>query len=679
MEVRAEHPRIWLTPEKLKRLRGEVEGLSLRELRVLSGRSTIGRALIYAITGEREVGREAVDAVMSQSRFGGQRSLLETALCYDWCRGLLARREEEVFRERLLRSAKAAVEFGRLWRSFANEMYAAGWRVGLAALTLHGEHPYAQTALDFVLREWEDALKVLNNIYPDGSWGEGYNYNHHTANNALRFFLALRGATGVDLAGNCNYLRNNGYYIIYGVKPNGLIYPGDDNDHPAINWFERDALLMANEVFRNPHYQYFLNHCPFMRFQFDDRNKWRDLLWYDASIPESPIEELPLSRLFKGDGLVIARSGWNWDRPRGRCDDTWVTFRCGRYLSDHCHLDNNHFEIYHRGELAIDSGRYDCDWGLEADPAAVRASQFFSYYKRSIAHNTVLVHDPDEKMEMGVLNDGGQKEMIRVNGVRNVPEDYEQGVYPSDDGTGTCDWVTNPGRWDLGRITGYLSTADFTYVCGDATESYSADKVREFTRVFLYIRPDLVVVFDRVESSKAEFRKTWLLHSIDEPQMLAEHGEFQVEYGEGRLVCLPVLPVDCRAEKIGGPGNEFLAAGVPLALGGSTGGPVALNYGEIPGAWRMELSPPRPAERDYFLNVLLMSEAGTSTTTAVEILSEEADSVTVAVAVPHGAEATITFAKSGPPSGHLHLVKDGGAAFDGDLADEVVREAEGGV
>jgi hypothetical protein len=187
------------------------------------------------------------------------------------------------------------------------------------------------------------------------------------------------------------------------------------------------------------------------------------------------------------------------------------------------------------------------------------------------------------------------------------------------------------------------------------------------------VRPDLIVVFDRVESTQARFRKTWLLHSVEEPQMLAEKCAFQVEYGEGRLVCLPVLPLECTAGKIGGPGREFLVAGVALTLGGVTAAGVTLEYGEIPGAWRVELSPATEAERDCFLNVLLTADRGTSIIPDVEVVADDDAAVSLRVRTPHGTEAEFRFAKTGAPSARLMLTKDGRVVFRGDMPDELVQ------
>ena len=115
----------------------------------------------------------------------------------------------------------------------------------------------------------------------------------------------------------------------------------------------------------------------------------------------------------------------------------------------HCHYDNGHFDIYYKGELAHDSGRYDDDWGLQVDER-IRTSEFFNYYQRTIAHNTILVYDPDEKFEMGVLNDGGQKELLMVGGETQTSRlTTTQGVYPT---------KRRPGRKRLGekpRTVGY--------------------------------------------------------------------------------------------------------------------------------------------------------------------------------------------------------------------------------
>ena len=43
----------------------------------------------------------------------------------------------------------------------------------------------------------------------------------------------------------------------------------------------------------------------------------------------------------------------------------------------------------------------------------------------------------------------------------------------------------------------------------------SPHKLEHFTRQFVYLRPEVFVIFDRVVSTRAEFPKRWLLHTND--------------------------------------------------------------------------------------------------------------------------------------------------------------------
>ena len=87
-------------------------------------------------------------------------------------------------------------------------------------------------------------------------------------------------------------------------------------------------------------------------------------------------------------------------------------------------------------------------------------------------------------------------------------------------------------------------------------------------------------------------------------------------------------------QKIGGPGNEFLVAGVHYAVGpnASSGRKAPLAPGEIPGAWRVEVSPSEAADEDYFLTVMLVTDKGLSTDVpAAKVLANDAEKVTISV------------------------------------------------
>jgi len=658
MKIRDSRPRIWLDDGRVAWLKKKMAGKSAGEVRTECGSSTEGLALAYLITGDARTGREAVQKVLEGSGRAGKASVATGAIVYDWCYPLLSGEEKKTIRDRAIPWCKGAMKNGRNWRSFHNGLYSTAVPVSFAAIAFSGDDPFSDEAFAFLNPEWEDVLRTFENVFPDGAWGEGFDYNRHVSYDAMRYFLALKTATGEDFIADSLHLRNTVYYIMYCTKPNGLVIPEKDCDFPFVGEWERDAMLMLASEYRIGCAQHYLDHCPSEEFAPAGRNKWKDVLWYDPALAEADPAALPASRIFRDDGLVIARSGWGWDSPQARSRETWMAFRCGRYYGDHAHYDNNSFEIYCKGELAIDSGRYDDDWGMEQDPKEIAKSQFFNYYQRTIAHNCVLVYDPNEKLEMDVLNDGGQSELLRINGLRNVPEDYDQGAFPSEEGKkGTCDWRTNPGRWDTGEIIAYKATEDFTYVCGDATRSYSDTKVRSFLRQFVFVQPNVFVVFDRVVSTKPEFKKTWLLHTVDEPVQAPDGAYYEAKYGEGRLVFMPLLPEKRTITKTGGPGNEFLVGGIHYACGpnASSGRKADLNRGELPGGWRIEESPADPAAEDYFLNVILVTQADSTEKPYVNLSKVDDREVALTVTSGKSNVAQMTFAKGDRPGLKLKI------------------------
>ena len=673
MQISAEHPRIWLDAAKVAWLKKKVEGKSVDEVKALAGTSVEGLSLTYVITGDEKTGREAIAKVSSAART----DVRQAAVCYDWCYPLLSADEKKAIRDKVMPSCRKGMATPRSWRSFHNSLYSAAVPISLAAIAFYGDDPYGEEAFAFINPEWEDVLRTFENVFSDGAWGEGFDYNRHVSYEALRYFTALKTATGKDFIADSKHLANTAYYILYSSKANGLVFPEKDCDWPFIGPWEHEALLVLASEYRNGYCQHYLNHCPAANFVVEGRDKWKELLWHDSSIKEADPAGLPLSRIFRDDGLVIARSGWGWDSEKERAGDTWVAFRCGKYYGDHVHYDNNSFEIYQRGELAIDSGRYDDDWGMEEDPAEIVKSEFFNYYQRTIAHNSVLVYDPEEEFELGVLNDGGQQELLRINGVRNVPEDYDQGNFPSEGAKkGTCDWATNPGRWDTAEILAYKATDDFTYVSGDATKSYSAKKLKSFVRQFVFIQPNIIVVFDRVVSTEPQFKKTWLLHTINEPAVAEDGKRFEANYGDGRLVCVPLLPAKRAMTKVGGPDDECMVAGVRFHYGmnASSGRQAELHYGELPGQWRMEESPSEPAAADSFLNVILVTDSASKEVPVISGLEETGDTAKVTVTTADGTAAALAFAKEGTGRTTLKLTRGGKVVFDGAMPQGVELE-----
>ena len=335
---------------------------------------------------------------------------------------------------------------------------------------------------------------------------------------------------------------------------------------------------------KNPLYQ-FLWPDPGPRSAAVCDTKLFELLWRDPALEPLPLTDLPLSRYFGFPyGWMVARTGWDEQSVIAQMKVNVYNF------IGHQHEDGGSFDLYYKGPLTNHTGVYQGINGGYGSP------HHRNYYQRTIAHNSLLIHDPGEKFParggQPGANDGGQR--IPGNGreVRTL-DDLLTGTYR----TGSV----------LGHGFGPdPKTPAYTYLKGDLTAAYT-DKVREVKRSFVFLNlgpaavPAALVVFDRVVSANPAFAKTWLLHSIEEPALegaattltLTSHG------WSGKLVNTTLLPEldNMRLEKVGGPGKEFWVDGKNY--------PDAKNPPDPEtGAWRVELSPRRPAAADLFLNVI---------------------------------------------------------------------------
>jgi hypothetical protein len=389
---------------------------------------------------------------------------------------------------------------------------------------------------------------------------------------------------------------------------------------------------------------------------------------------------------------MIARTGWEEgiDSPavvvEMKINEWW--------FSNHQHLDAGSFQIYYKGALATDTGYYQAgktklgsiDLFTPNDGSSGYASTHdINYNKRTIAHNCMLVYDPSEGMICyghPVVNDGGQR--IPKNG--REPLVFQEFLDPANKYK-TCEV--------LGHETGKdPKTPDYTYLKGDLSGAYS-QKIKSYQRSFMFFNlkdkshPAVMVVFDRIESSKADFKKTWLLHGMYEPSITASRSVFvNNRHGyNGKLTVDTLLPVadNLIIEKIGGPEKEYWVNGenyyaIPREGGANEGG-----------GWRLEISPKKAETLNYFLNVLQPEDASSQTASLDAALIDLPTHIGVAIAdrivlfgkdtvrtrtkvsfsFSGSSEAEITIADleageweiSGPENGSVHVTAEGGIAM----------------
>lgn len=439
------------------------------------------------------------------------------------------------------------------------------------------------------IREWRKMMEQV--AMDDGGMYSGMAY---AAYNYLRTpifnFEIWNTLTGEDLTEDNGYLRWFSVWWLYCTKPNGE-WPRIDDAGSVLGSIAPWHFKYLASRYRDPVSMWYLEN----RARKTVSEVW-DVIWdpSDLDIPsEGPDSTWPTARHFEGTGWVVMRGGWDEDASH-------AVFDCGDFYYGHQHAAENSFVIFKRGSLAINSGRYE--WGSDHRP---------NYMARTISSNSMLIYDPDEKF---VANSGDEQVNNGPDG-RLLSNDGGQ-LWPRRERTEFGDSEGTP--YDTGEITAFETNRWYSYVCGDATRAYSPHKLKSFTRQFLHLQPDLFLLFDRVEAVKADYRKYWLLHSVNEPNLRGR--EANLVEREGRLFVRSVYPADSRMSKVGGEGKEFLVFGRNYP-------PSMTHYqparGEEWGSWRIEITPGKAREKDSFLTLLLAAKKSVRRAPATRALGGE--------------------------------------------------------
>ncbi len=219
---------------------------------------------------------------------------------------------------------------------------------------------------------------------------------------------------------------------------------------------------------------------------------WKNLVYYDPTVPEQPLDPEPPCRVFSSIHLASFRSGWEPDA-------VFLLLRGGSNAWSHMHLDLNSFFITAYGErLATEPGPapYSVHYWHSIEPAVSTAW-----------HNCIVV-------------DGGHQ---RVPAQFAVSYDLEA--------AGDC----------YSRLSDHLSCDAIEMVRGDATTAYG-DSLARAWRDVVYLKPDVFVVHDDLLAHPVRTQRNfeWMLHSecplVDVADGIEARGE------RARLLIQPVFP-----------------------------------------------------------------------------------------------------------------------------------------
>jgi hypothetical protein len=616
-----------------------------------------GLALSYLLSGDESFARRAVEELRADRPTGGKGSnryvrYLDRSLAFDWLYGYAgfdAALKDAVAAD-LVAGAEQMLELPSLKdpaeASYHNHTVRELALAYFSLMALEG-HPSVESRAaplrERAERAFENVLEQTELVDPDGGYHESTDYMRITWAPLAMMAEVRRTATGDDPAGRWSAFRNMGTTYLYKVLPDGNEARDDDDEFPHLDTRDNVVLGYAVHRFKDPYAAWMLQQRGWLPAEW--ANPVLQFLWNDPSVvPRDPAttseSELPRHRLFRGIGHLVLRDGWG---P----DSTWIQLACGPYFAKHDHLDAAHFVVYRKGYLAIDSG---------ADYTDTESPHYLNQYRRTVAHNTVLVYQPGETFFWGenkwtAANDGGQRmDSSRFwNSVRSLE-----------------DWRRTRDLWDRCRMDPVAAEPEYRYARADATRAYQPSKLDLFTRELVHLRqPNVLVVLDRVRARDPSYRKAWLLHGVSEPKVEAGSagkgvGQGGTSYrdaslvtfedGSGRLVVHPLLPADRQVIVRGGPGFEFWTpgddgggawgSGRNWPLDPPEGGPLPqdpylrkmwLTFWDgmdrlapsnrravVPGGWRIEVSPAASNEEDVFLHVLEIADRDAGAARRVE-------------------------------------------------------------
>ena len=571
------------------------------------------QALEYLVNGDEAQAREAIVSMLDtlkKTNFGTKNDLsrasgsmlLVGGMIYDWCYDLFTPEERQAYVNEFVRICHTMECHYPPKRTEPIAGHSSEWMILRDLLScgiaIYDEYPDMYHHVITML--YQDYIPVRNYTY------RGHNYHQGSSYFNVRFTNDLNSLWILDKMGAGAIYDPAQQYVLYDMiyrrRPDGQVMPaGDCNPAPRKRpqSFSQPAMLAASYY-----------HDPYIAYEYERKPDTEphmlmlELLWRDFDLKGKEPSDLPLTR-FSGTpyGWMIARTGWGKNSVVAEMKVN------EQFYGNHQHMDGGAFQIYYKGPLAIDSGSYQGSSGGYNSPHNK------NYFKRTIAHNSLLVYDPSEKFACWNYGGGDKTEFATNDGGQRMPGDRWD----------TCRSFENllSEAYTVGKTLahGYGPDAhapEYSYLKGDITKAYTS-KVEDVRRSFVFLNlepkgnadlnpegaatdiPAVMIVYDHVVSADPSFKKYWLLHSIEEPQTgTQEFTVMRTKDGDtGKLHCSVLLP-EADVTKVGGPGKEFWVFGENYPNAATTRPDPCNERGE----WRVEVTPKAAVAEDCFLNVI---------------------------------------------------------------------------
>jgi len=428
-QLRSERPRLFLTPARLATLKaagkkGDVADLATwLDKRIANptlanatldstepGTVCHNAALIAAVTGETKyidaakafVLRVAGVPLVNGDDTGPRNRALCLAIGYDWLYASLSANDRTTIRNAILANVAATQGYVDKPDFVSGHTRWGNATTLAAAISVHGDTTaldsnFAKTSANFT----GGYNLVLDDVGQTGGHHMGWQYGASYA--SVTPMLVWQSATVAAELWSPSVLKDAAYFWLYAANGVGEYPLSGDVYTEGLNGDARD-LIATSAALGNAHAESFFQSLPVAW----EPLRFIRILTNTGGLKASPVEELPLSRLFEGSGFHVVRDAWD------RATATTAVFKSSPFYSyGHHHRDEGSLVIDYRGGLLTEGGTYD-NYGT---------SHHANYFTRSVAHNTLLVHWPEEPIRESASNDGGQRIAPDWSGEPTKPSD----------------------------------------------------------------------------------------------------------------------------------------------------------------------------------------------------------------------------------------------------------------
>jgi hypothetical protein len=390
------------------------------------------------------------------------------AVAYDWLQAELDEPLRQTLRQTLRDRTERVVA---LWVSYANaypttyawnHMAVVHGGVMAAGCALWGEVEGAGRWLRMAMEKMRLMVEALG---PDGASAEGLAYGQYHIDFLLKAMILTDQLLGVDLFEDCLFLRRYPLFLLYSMLPRQAWVPGAPDqrymskafvslgDSEGAHWYGPDSHLnLVAGRYGDTCAQWLAKQAGEAGIN-GESSAYLNLLFHDETVAAESPDALPTLRHFEDKDIVVLRGGWG--------DQAAVmAIKCGPNSGYHAARHYRH--NIGGGHMHPDAGHvvlHACGSWLLVDDGYTRKSTAYQ--------NTVLVNG------IGQTGEGGDWfEDLEMR--RGKPE---------------------------GRIIQARPGTRMDWVIADAAAAYKPEaRLRRFVRHLLYLKPDVWVLVDELES-----------------------------------------------------------------------------------------------------------------------------------------------------------------------------------